>query len=157
MKVIFIFTLSIFSGFTQYNDYKEVNFIDRTNLEVWNTVKEINRHWAITENMDSLALCLHNEMVIFYPDRKERLVGKDSILQSYRKYTQYAETISMEETEPLVQLYNDNKTAIVTYYNDLKIKTQDGDIQSFRCKDMYTLIYENGRWYAVAQHYSFYE
>lgn len=157
MKAVFIVILSIFFGFIQYNDYDDINLTDKTKREVWNTVKEINRHWAITENMDSLALFLHPDMVIFSPDGKERLVDKDSILQSYRNYIQYAETTSMVETEPLIQLYNDNKTAIVTYYNELKIKTQADDFQYFRCKDMYTLIYENNKWYVVAQHYSFYE
>ena len=122
--------------------------------EAWNTVKTINRLWAITEDLDSLALYLHNDMALFHPEGKT--VGKDKIIDDYRGYCQYAETVSMVETEPTVQLYNEEKTAIVSYYNDLTIKTPDGSVQAFHCKDMYTLIYEKNRWVAVAQHYSFY-
>ncbi len=129
---------------------------DQAKLKVWNTVRSINRHWAITENMDSLGLFLHDDMVIFSPGGKERLQGKNNILSVYREYAQYAETISLSETEPVIQLYNDNKTAVVSYFSDFKIKIPGGEIQDFYCKDMYTLIFENKKWYAVAQHYSFY-
>jgi len=125
--------------------------------DAWNTVKSINRHWAITENMDSLSLYFHDDMVIFSPGGKVRLQGKNNIIKDYGEYARYAETVSLSETEPMVHLYNGNKTAVVTYFSDLTIKTPDGKIQSFFCKDMYTLIFENGRWQAVAQHYSFYD
>ncbi len=121
---------------------------------VWNTVKTINRHWAITENMDSLGLFIHPEMVIIFPDSKERLQGKSKIIESYRSYGSYAQTISLKETHPLIQLYNDNKTAIVTYYYDLEIKIPNGEIQKFSGRDMYTLIFDKGKWVAVAQQYS---
>jgi ketosteroid isomerase-like protein len=123
--------------------------------EAWNTVKSINRHWAITENMDSLRVFLHDDMVMFFPGGRERLRGKENIIQSYEDFARYSETISLNETEPVIQLYNGNKTAIVSYFGDLTIKTEWG-IQTFFCKDMYTLVFEDGRWQAVAQHYSFY-
>ena len=107
--------------------------------------------------MDSLSLFLHDDMVIFSSGGKERLHGKSNIIKAYEEYARYAETVSMSETDSLIQLFSGNKTAIVTYFNDLTIKTPDGKIQSFFCKDMYTLILENGRWQAVAQHYSFYD
>lgn len=139
---------------------KEKNIPDfadtgKPDAEVWNTVKAINRHWAVTENMDSLSLYLHDNMVMFSPGGKERLSGKENILESYRQYALSAETLDMTETEPLIQFYNGNKTAVVSYFCNLRIKTQEGDIGTFSCKDMYTLVAENGRWYAVAQHYSF--
>ena len=122
--------------------------------EVWNTVKTINRLWAITEDMDSLALYLHDDMVLFYPEGKT--VGKDKIIDDYKDYCAYAETVSLIESDPLVQLYNENKTAIVSYYNDLTVKMPDGSDHAFRSRDMYTLIYGVNKWVAVAQHYSFY-
>jgi hypothetical protein len=130
---------------------------EKIKQEAWNTVKSINRHWAITENMDSLRLFLHDDMVIFSPGGRERLRGKDNIIKSSEDFARYSETVSLSETEPVIQLYNGNKTAVVSYFGDLTIKTPDGEIQSFFCKDMYTLIFENGRWQAVAQHYSFYK
>jgi hypothetical protein len=95
-------------------------------------------------------------MVMFYPGGKNRLEGKKNIIKSYEDYTSYAETVKLEETDPVIQLYNNNKTAIVSYYFDFVIKTPGGEIQTFLGKDMYTLINENDRWYAVAQHYSFF-
>jgi ketosteroid isomerase-like protein len=129
---------------------------DAVKQNVWNTVKSINKHIAFTENMDSLALFLHDDMVIFYPETKNRSEGKENIIKSYKDYTSYAETIKLEETDPSIQLYNNNKTAIVTYYFDFVIKTPEGEIQTFLGKDMYTLVKENNKWYAVAQHYSFF-
>ncbi len=148
MILLFITMLSFTSGISQVDNSEKVKF------EVWNTVKMINRHWAITENMDSLALFIHPDMVIIFPDAKERIQGKSKIIESYRSYANYAETISLKETDPLIQLYNDNKTAIVTYYYDLEIKTPSKEVLTFAGRDMYTLIYKNNKWVAVAQQYS---
>ena len=149
LSIIFCFFFGCFDNRSQSDE--------NVRQDAWNTVKSINRHWAITENMDSLSLFLHDDMVIFAPGGKERLRGKNDIIKSYEDYARYAETVSLSETEPVIQLYNGNKTAVVTYFADLMIKTPDEKIQSFFCKDMYMLIFENGQWQAVAQHYSFYD
>lgn len=122
--------------------------------EAWHTVQTINRLWAITEDMDSLGLFVHDQMILISPGGVVQ--GKEQILESYRQYAQSAETIYFLESEPFIQLYNDNQTAVVSYNSDLKIKNAEGKIQSFRCRDMYTLIFDKNRWIAVAQHYSFY-
>jgi len=122
--------------------------------EVWKTVRGINRHWAVTEDMDSLALLLHPDMVMVSPDSKEPIRGRKQIVESYRGYARYAQTVSLVEREPSVQLYHNNKTAVVTYLYDLVIKVPSGETQQYSGRDMYTLIFEGGRWVAVAQHYS---
>lgn len=123
-------------------------------MKAWNTVRTINRHWAITENMDSLGLYIHQDMVIFSPDSKDRLQRKTSIIDAYSEYAAYAQTVSFKEYNPMVQLYNNNQTAVVTYYYDLVIKIPSGETQKFTGRDMYTLIMDRDRWIAVAQHYS---
>lgn len=128
---------------------------EQAKLDAWNTVQAINRHWAITEDMDSLALYIHDDMTLISPG--SILVGKDAIIDSYRKYAEYAETVGVEDSESLVQLYNDNQTAVVTYKNHLTIKKPDGGMESFISRDMYSLVFDKGRWLAVAQHYSFIE
>ncbi len=127
---------------------------EKAKTEAWNTVRTINRHWAFTENMDSLGLYLHPEMVLILPSSKERMKGKSVIIESYRKFTKIAKTISLKELDPLIQLYNNNTTAIVTFYYILEIKIADGEVQKFTGRDMYTLVKENNMWIAVAQHYS---
>lgn len=123
-------------------------------MEAWNTVRTINRLWAITENMDSLGLYIHQDMVIFSPDSKDRLQRRTSIIDAYSQYAAYAQTVSFKEYNPMVQLYNNNQTAVVTYYYDLVIKTPTGETQKFNARDMYTLIRDQGRWIAVAQYYA---
>jgi hypothetical protein len=159
MKLIYLIIIfPLFSScINVQNNQKSLNETDDTVREnVWSTVQNINRHWAFTENMDSLALFIHDDMVMFYPGTKDRLEGKKNIIKSYKEYTSYAETVKLEEVDPKIQLYHNNKSAIVTYYFDLVIKTPTGEVQTFSGKDMYTLINENDRWYAVAQHYSFF-
>ncbi len=72
--------------------------------------------------MDSLGLYIHPDMVLINPETAERMQGKSDIIESYRSYANYAQTISLKESDPLILLYNGNETAIVTYYYDLKIK-----------------------------------
>jgi ketosteroid isomerase-like protein len=150
--------LSLFSGCVngRNSQISSNETDDVVKQNVWNTVRSINKHLAFTENMDSLALFIHDDMVMFYPGGKNRLEGKENIMKSYKDYTSYAETIKLEETDPKIQLYNNNKIAVVTYYFDFVIKIPKGEIQTFSGKDMYTLVKENDRWYAVAQHYSFF-
>lgn len=147
ISAVFITVFSLFVSCKSDNS-------EKAKADAWNTVKTINRHWAITENMDSLALFLHNDMLMIHPGANDRLQGKNHIIESYKGYAEYAQTISLKELDPLVQLYNGNQTAVVTYYYDLKIKTPKGEVQQFAGRDMYTLIHENGRWLAVAQHFS---
>jgi len=122
--------------------------------KAWQTVQTINRLWAITEDMDSLSLFVHDQMILISPGGV--IQGKENIINSYRKYTESAETTHFLESEPFIQLYNHDQTVIISYDSDLKIKDAEGVVQSFRCRDMYTLIAENDRWIAVAQYYSFY-
>ncbi|NUQ82409.1 MAG: nuclear transport factor 2 family protein [Bacteroidetes bacterium] len=153
MSIKYVF--STFLALTLYTSGHCQNLTDdEIKTEAWNTVKTINRHWAITENMDSLGLFIHPDMVIFLPDTPERMRGKASIIESYQSYANYAQTISFIETDPLIQLYNENKTAVVTYYYTLEFLTSAGETRRFNGRDMYTFIYDNGRWVAVAQQYT---
>lgn len=149
VKISF-FILCLCYGSTVQTQQKTKQDIEQ---DVWNTVKNINRHWAITENMDSLSLYIHSDMILISPDGT--LQGKNNIIDAYRAYANYAKTVSFIEEKPFIRLYNDNKTAVVSYKNELKAKNPNGEVQIFQSKDMYTLVYENGRWYAVSQHYSF--
>lgn len=127
--------------------------VEQAKQNAWQTVKTINRHWAITENLDSLSLFIAPDMIIISPDGLIR--GKKGIIDSYRAYADYATTLYLNETEPLVELYNDNKTAIVSYTVELKIQAPDETFHSFICRDMYTLVLDEEQWIAIAQHYSF--
>ena len=127
---------------------------EQAKTEAWKTVRSINRHWAITENMDSPALFIHDDMIMIIPDVKDRVRGKAKIIESYRGYAQYAQTLSLKELNPAVQLYNNNQTAVVTYYYDLEIQTPTGEIQRFTGRDMYTFVRVLDAWIAVAQQFS---
>ena len=69
--------------------------------EVWNTVRTINRHWTTTKDMDSLSLFIHPEMILIFPGSKE-LQGKFKIIEMYQGYTSMVETISFEESNPII-------------------------------------------------------
>jgi len=153
ISVLFVLSLCFNYAYAEA-DNPDPNTVN-LKLQVWNTVKTINYHWAITEDMDSLALYIHNDMIIYAPGNKELSQGKEHIIRLYKAYAESAETLDLKEEEPVIYLYNENKTAVVSYLATLKIMTSNGKVETFQVKDMYTLVYENGRWYAVAQHYSF--
>ena len=120
--------------------------------EAWSTVKTINRLWAIKEDADSLALFLHDDMVTITPQGQES--GNATLIKSYRDYMQYAETISFTESTPSIQLFQDNRTAIVSYHGNMTIKNPEGRTETFSFKDMYVLILQDGKWIAIAQYYA---
>ena len=129
---------------------------ERIKAEVWNTVKTINRLWTTTEDLDSLGLFIHPDMIIIFPGMKE-MVGEEEVMGMYRTFTDLAETLSFQESTPVIQLFNNNTTAVVTYTYDLEIKLEDGAIRQATGRDLYTLVKESGRWVAVGQHYSRYQ
>lgn len=129
---------------------------DEKKAEVWNTVQTINSLWTTTENLDSLELFFHPDMIVIFPALKE-MNGRDEVMGMYRTYTELAETLSFQAQTPLIQLYNNNTTAVVTYPYELEIRLEDGSSRKATGRDVYTLVYEKGRWIAVAQHYSRYQ
>ncbi len=118
----------------------------------WATVRAINEAWT-NGRPDDLAEYFHPEMVAITASDRLRRVGRAACLAGWKGFADAARVLYWEEREPLVQMYGD--TAIVTYYYDMRY-TMHSEVVHTGGRDMFVLIRDNGRWWAVADQYSSY-
>lgn len=118
--------------------------------EVWQTVQALNRSWTQGKG-ETLSDYFHEEMVAITPTAGERIEGREACVAAWKAFAETATIRSWEESEPKVALFGD--TAVVTYYFRIAFEL-GGESISMRGRDLFTMVYQNGRWLAVADHFS---
>ncbi len=124
--------------------------MDEVESEVWKSVQALNRSWT-ERNCERLGDYFHDEMVAITPTLGGRIEGKEACVAAWKAFADMATIRSWEEVEPKVTLFGD--TAVVTYYFKIHFE-MCGESMFQRGRDMFTMICENGRWLAVADHFS---
>ncbi|MDR0701965.1 MAG: nuclear transport factor 2 family protein, partial [Azoarcus sp.] len=104
-------------------------------------------------DIERLKAYFHPAMVAITPTDREILEGRNECFESWRRFVQTAEIHHWNENQPSVRLFGD--TAVVTYYFDMSFNS-GGNTVNLGGRDMYVLIRENGRWWAVADQFSSY-
>jgi uncharacterized protein (TIGR02246 family) len=117
---------------------------------VWNTVRALNDAWT-KGNPDELVNYFHQDMVAITATDQNRRVGRDACLAGWKDFAHAATIHHWKEIDPLVQLYGDS--AVVTYDFDIAFD-MGGNALALKGRDMFVLVKENGRWVAVADHFS---
>ena len=120
--------------------------------EVWHTVQALNRAWT-EGRVEELRDYFHKDMVAVTPTERERLVGRDECLASWRGFVASVTIESWNDHEPQVQVYG--ATAVVTYYYELRCRT-GGEVLHLAGRDMMVLVREAARWWVVADQFSEY-
>jgi len=129
-----------------------VRFDDPVQQEVWATVRALNDAWT-QGNPDDLAHYFHRNMVaITATDRLRRESGADCIA-GWKGFAEAARIHHWREIDPVIHVYGD--AAVVTYYFDISFD-MNGQTFNSAGRDMFFLIKEDGRWWAVADQYSSY-
>ena len=121
--------------------------------EVWTFIQKINQVWGTEKNPDALADFFHEEIVFIGPTPRERIEGRNALIESYWDFVNSANIIHVKEFKPLIQIYGDNSFAIVTYYYEVLVESEGQEVK-VDGRDMYSLIKEKGRWWAVANQFS---
>ena len=120
--------------------------------EVLAFIKAMNETWTKGDG-SGLAEYFHPRMVAITATDQDILYGRNACVESWQSFAQSAQIHRWEELEPDVRLYGD--TAIVTYYYDMSFD-MDGERYDMGGRDMFVLVKENGRWWAVADQFSTY-
>jgi len=129
--------------------------MNKTETEVWNTVRELNRCWTCGDpaELDKLADYFHDEMVAITTTNRFRLEGKEACLRGWQGFARSVKIHSWKETDPKVQIFGN--TAVVTYYFDMAFGLA-GQTIHMEGRDMFTLIKENNKWLVIADQFSQY-
>ena len=123
--------------------------------DVWQTVQALNRAWTEEGNADKLNDYFHKEMVAIPGNGRNRLEGRDACVAGWKSFVKAAKIHSFKEIDPKVQLYGNGKFAVVTYYYEISFD-MSGQTFTESGRDMFVLVYENGKWRVVADHFSSY-
>ena len=121
-----------------------------TKDEVLAFVRTLNGTWTKGDG-SALKSYFHPNMVAITASDQDILYGRDACVASWQSFAQAAQIHRWEELEPDVRLYGN--TAIVTYYYDMSFD-MDGETFDIGGRDMFVLVKEAGRWWAVADQFS---
>ncbi|MBF0591636.1 MAG: DUF4440 domain-containing protein [Nitrospirae bacterium] len=121
--------------------------------EVWTTIQTLNRLWTIENRPDELTQYFHKNMVAISATDRLRLEGREACVAAWKKFTQAAKIHYWKETDPQIELFGNNTFAIVTYYFDMSFEMGGQTIKTGG-RDMFALVNEDGKWWAVADQFS---
>ncbi len=118
--------------------------------EVWKTVQDINRAWAVQGDVSKLAVYFHKDMVVISPLDGIQGEGGEACVDSYRTFIEAAKIYHLEESDPNILLYNDGELAIVTYHFDIAY-----DMAGKSCheigQEMLVMTRQDGKWQVVTK------
>ena len=123
--------------------------------DVWKTIRTLNRLWTVENKPDELKKYFHKNMVAITASDRNRLEGREACVASWKAFTQAVKIHCWKEIDPVVQLYGDGKLAVVTYYFDMSFD-MGGQTIRLGGRDMFSLVYEDGQWWVVADQFSAY-
>jgi hypothetical protein len=126
---------------------------DQVKAEVWKTVQKLNQLWTSRRQPEQLANYFHRDMVAISPSARQRLAGRDACVASWKSFSDSVKILWWKETDPLVELFGENRLAVVTYYYEMACEMQ-GQPLNFSGRDMFTLVNENGKWWVAADQFS---
>jgi hypothetical protein len=124
----------------------------KTKDEVWDFIQRMNRTWT-SGKPEELKDYFHRNMVAIAPTDRKRFEGQEACMAAWRTFAEATKIKSWRETDQKVDLYNEGRTAIVTYYYHITFQ-MDRQTITTHGRDMFTLVKDGGRWWAVADQFS---
>lgn len=90
-------------------------------------------------------------MVAITATDRERLLGRDACIAGWKGFAESTTIHHWREIDPLIQVHGN--CAVVTYYFDMAFDMGGRRIE-LGGRDMFFMVLENGRWWAVADQFS---
>ena len=113
-------------------------------------VKALNAAWTAGA-VERLREYFHPDMVAVTATDRDILYGREACFASWATFTRHATIHHWAEIDPKVQIFGN--TAIVTYVFSMSFDIR-GQTVALRGRDMFVLVKEEGRWWAVADQFS---
>jgi hypothetical protein len=124
--------------------------VNSTEKEVLYFIKTMNKCWT-EGNPEDLNNYFHANMVAITPTDKNRIEGKTACVAGWSAFAKNAKIHSWKEHGHKIQFYGN--TAVATYYFDISFD-MGGQTINMSGRDMFTLVKEDGKWWAVADQFS---
>ncbi len=121
--------------------------------EIIAMIREMNRIWTGAWDEETFRNYIHPEAVAIAPTTPGRLNGRDQYVAGWRGFVQATTIHEWNETDHTVQLYADDRCAVVTYLFTITF-SMGGRTQVMRGRDMLFLVNEQDRWLIAADQFS---
>ena len=131
-----------------------INKNETITKEVWETVKAHNIAWSVSEDIDEQLKYVHDDILFIKPPFNKILSGKDMYREDYENWILHAKVNYFKEIDPIIKIYNNGNSALVTYYIDMSYKYDNKDVNDWKGIDMMTLTKENGKWLIISDMYA---
>ncbi len=113
-------------------------------LEILSTLNHLNESWTIRSDVGELEKYFHDNIVVFEPGRRELRKGKKECIEGWKSFIETFKINYWKESGHLVQIYNEGRMAVVTYYWEISTEGKGKNFIS-KGRDMFIFIKENER------------
>ncbi len=121
--------------------------------DVWAAVQAMNRLWTEEGRADELVNYFHKNMTAISPNDRTRLEGAKACVGAWVAFAAEATIHYWKEIDPKIDLFGNGACAVVTYYYDMSFDI-GGRTVTMGGRDMFFMVNENGKWWAVADQFS---
>lgn len=128
------------------------NPTDAAKEQVWATLRALNDAWTKGDPAQ-LAEYFHPEMVAVTATDRDPLRGRAACLASWQGFAAAATVREWREIDPDIRLHGD--CALVSYAYQIVFEMA-GQTIATEGRDLFVFILREGRWWAVADHFSAY-
>ena len=119
----------------------------------WETIQTLNRLWTADDRPEELARFFHERMIAVVPQEAAPKLGRLACVAGWSGFCRMARIHSWEESEPHIELYAQGLCAVVSY--TFAIEFTIGTTRFYqKGRDLFTLVFEDGRYQVVADQYS---
>lgn len=119
-------------------------------LDVLDFIASLNACWTKGDPED-LREYFHQDMVAVTPVDREPRVGREACVAGWADFARSTDIQSWTERGHRVRIFGD--AAVVTYFYELRCRM--GNVErTLDGRDMFFLVREGGRWWAVADQFS---
>jgi len=122
----------------------------RAEVDVLDFIASLNACWTKGDPED-LREYFHQDMVAVTPVDREPRVGREACVAGWAGFAGSADILSWTERGHRVRIFGD--AAVVTYCYELRCR-MGGATLTLAGRDMFFLVRESGRWWAVADQFS---
>jgi len=127
-----------------------VTFDNPEKAAVWQTILDLNDCWR-EGHPEDLANYFHRDMIAITPGARERIEGGIACAASWTAFARGVKTHWFRESDPWIEVRGD--MAVVAYYYDMEFERAGESVRASG-RDLFVLVRENGRWLAIADHFS---
>ena len=114
--------------------------------DVQKVLRQLSAAWR-EGDVESLRGLLDERAVFVEPGFRERFVGREACVASFRRFVQSVELLDYSEDEVQIECWAD--TAVATYRFRIAFSPPGGEVRRESGRDVLTLRRKAGRWFVV--------